>query len=289
MSDLFDFDRPPPLYAVMGNPVAHSRSPEIHQLFAQQASIKIDYQRIQVDAGGFAQAVSNFQASGGQGLNVTVPFKVEAWELTDTCTERAQLARAVNTLWFEVASINGDNTDGVGIVRDINDNLQRPINNTRLLVLGAGGAVRGVLGELLSRQPSQVVIANRTVDKAVELADIFQNHCNVQILGCGFGELEDMHFDIVINGTAASLTGEVPPIPRMGFGEEALAYDMVYSVKPTAFMQWAAAADIPHISDGLGMLVEQAAESFYIWHGHRPETDPVIRALRSGTGTEGGP
>ena len=194
----------------------------------------------------------------------------------------------MNTLWFETASINGDNTDGVGIVRDINDNLQRPINNIRLLVLGAGGAVRGVLGELLSCQPSQVVIANRTVDKAVELADVFQNHCNVEILGCGFGELEAMHFDIIINGTAASLSGEVPPIPKIHFGDEALAYDMVYSTKPTAFMRWAAAADIPHISDGLGMLVEQAAESFFIWHNHRPETGPVIRALRSGTVTEGG-
>ncbi|MDJ0956116.1 MAG: shikimate dehydrogenase [Arenicellales bacterium] len=288
MSDLFDFDQPPPLYAVMGNPVAHSRSPEIHQLFAQQASIKIDYQRLQVDVGGFAQAVSNFQASGGQGLNVTVPFKVEAWELTDTCSERAELARAVNTLWFEANAINGDNTDGVGIVRDINNNLQRPINHTRLLVLGAGGAVRGVLGELLRCQPSQVVVANRTVDKAVELADTFQNHSNAEILGCGFGELEEMHFDIIINGTAASLTGEVPPIPKIHFGDGALAYDMVYSTKPTAFMRWATGTGIPHVSDGLGMLVEQAAESFYIWHGYRPSTEPVIRALRSGTATEDG-
>ena len=267
----------------MGNPVAHSRSPEIHQLFAQQASIKIDYQRIQVDVGGFAQAVSNFQASGGQGLNVTVPFKVEAWELADTCSKRAQLARAANTLWFETSSINGDNTDGVGIVRDINDNLHRPIKHTRLLVLGAGGAVRGVLGELLDCHPIQLVVANRTVDKAVELADAFQKHSSVDLLGCGFEELEEMRFDIIINGTAASLSGEVPSIPKLNFGDQALAYDMVYSTQPTAFMRWAAAAGAPNVSDGLGMLVEQAAESFYIWHDYRPKTKPVIRALRGGT------
>ena len=287
MSDLFDFDKPPPLYAVMGNPVAHSRSPQIHQLFAQQASIEIDYQRIQVDVGGFTQAVSNFQASGGQGLNVTVPFKVEAWGLTDTCSERAQLARAVNTLWFEASSINGDNTDGVGIVRDITDNLQLPIKNTRLLVLGAGGAVRGVLGELLNCYPMQVVVANRTVDKAVEIAGAFQNQSGVDLMGCGFAELEEMHFDIIINGTAASLTGEVPSIPKLHYGDHALAYDMVYSTQPTAFMRWAAAAGAPNVSDGLGMLVEQAAESFYIWHNYRPKTKPVIRALRSDTATEG--
>ena len=280
MSDLFDFDKPPPLYAVMGNPVTHSRSPEIHQLFAQQAAIKIDYQRIQVDVGGFAQAVSNFQASGGQGLNVTVPFKVEAWELTDTCSERAQLARAVNTLWFETTSVIGDNTDGVGIVRDITNNLQQPITNTRLLVLGAGGAVRGVLGELLNCQPKQIVVANRTVDRAVELAGVFQNHSSIELLGCGFEELAEMHFDIIINGTAASLTGEVPALPQLHFNSDALAYDMVYSTQPTAFMRWATAAGIPNVSDGLGMLVEQAAESFYIWHDHRPNTEPVIKALR---------
>lgn len=251
-------------------------------MFAQQVSIKIDYQRIQVDVGGFAQAVSNFQASGGQGLNITIPFKVEAWELADTCSERAQLARAVNTLWFERTSINGDNTDGVGIVKDINDNMDCPIADARLLVLGAGGAVRGVLGELLARQPTYLVIANRTVDKAAELAETFRNHSRGELLGCGFDELKGMHFDIIINGTAASLTGEVPLLPQLHFDEHALAYDMVYSTQPTAFMQWASAAGIHNVSDGLGMLVEQAAESFYIWHNHRPKTELVIRALRRG-------
>ena len=282
MSDLFDFDPPPPLYAVMGNPVAHSKSPEIHQLFAQQASIKIEYQRIQVDVGGFAQAVSNFQASGGQGLNVTLPFKVEAWELCDVCSEDAQSARAVNTLWFDDTSIHGDNTDGQGIVIDITHNLKCPIFGKRVLVLGAGGAVRGVLAQLLTHRPTSVVIANRTVDKAVDLSQQFQPMSQSELEGCGFAEIEGSAVDIVINGTSASLSGVVPPLPRFTVNDGALAYDMVYAEHPTVFMDWATESGFSKTSDGLGMLVEQAAESFYLWHNCRPETQPVIRALRGG-------
>ena len=277
MSDLFEFDKPLPLYAVMGNPVAHSRSPEIHQWFARQLSLEIDYRKIQVDVGGFPQAVSGFQASGGQGLNVTVPFKLEARQLCDVCSERAALAGAVNTLWFIGATIHGDNTDGVGICTDITVNIGMLLSARRLLVLGAGGAVRGVLGELLTHDPEYVVVANRTVDKAVELARVFRDHGDVR--GCGFDDLEDTGFDIIINGTAASLSGEVPALPRIKWGDDALAYDMVYSKTPTAFMTWATGQGVPRVCDGMGMLVEQAAESFAIWHGIRPETGPVIRAL----------
>lgn len=278
MSDLFNFDKPPPLYAVMGNPIAHSRSPEIHQLFARQVSLEIDYRKIQVDVGGFAQAVSGFQASGGQGLNITVPFKLEARQLCDVCSQRAALAGAVNTLWFTGGTIHGDNTDGVGICTDITVNMGLPVSARRLLVLGAGGAVRGVLGELLAHNPEYVVVANRTVDKAVELAQVFKDHGDVR--GCGFDDLKGASFDVVINGTAASLSGEVPALPRVKWGDNALAYDLVYSTAPTAFMTWAIGQGIPRVCDGLGMLVEQAAESFAIWHGIRPETGPVIRALR---------
>lgn len=280
MSDLFDFEKPRPLFAVMGNPIDHSRSPEIHQMFARQFSKTIDYQRIHVDVGGFNQAVSNFQASGGQGLNVTVPFKIEAWQLADRCSDRAQLARAVNTIWFEDGLIIADNTDGVGMCRDIEDNLDCQIAGKELLILGAGGAVRGVLGELVDRSAARIILANRTVDKAVELARVYQGR-GAPVLGCGFSDLQGQGFDIIINGTAASLSGTVPELPCLSFSDAALAYDMVYSTEPTVFMQWARRIGIAHISDGLGMLVEQAAESFHIWHGDRPNTRPVIDTLRS--------
>ena len=284
MTDLFNFDKPPPLYAVMGNPVAHSRSPEIHQMFARQASLELEYQKIHVDVGGFRQAVSSFQAGGGQGLNITAPFKLEARQLCDVCSERAALAGAVNTLWFKDSTIHGDNTDGVGICTDIIENIGLPLSGKRLLVLGAGGAVRGVLGELLSHCPEGVVVANRTVDKAVGLVSVFAKHGDVR--GCGFNNLKRERFDIIINGTAASLSGEVPVLPRLNLADDTLAYDMVYSTEPTAFMQWAIERGISRVSDGLGMLVEQAAESFRIWHRVSPQTGPVIRRLRGESGLD---
>jgi shikimate dehydrogenase len=263
----------------MGNPVRHSRSPEIHRMFAAQFSLKIDYRRIHVEIGGFQQAVSSFQASGGRGLNVTVPFKVEAWRLCDACSERASLAGAVNTLWFDDAGIRGDNTDGAGICTDITVNLNQVIAGRRLLIVGAGGAVRGVLGQLLGQHPSEVTVANRTVDKAVALADRFQTLGDIR--GCGFGELGGKSFDIVINGTAASLDEEVPDLPATVLDAGSLAYDMVYSDRPTAFMRWSLEHGAARVCDGLGMLVEQAAESFAIWHGLRPDTGPVIEAMKA--------
>lgn len=281
MTDLFDFKKPPPLYAVMGNPVAHSRSPEIHQLFAAQFSLQLDYRKIHVEVGGFRQAVDSFRATGGRGLNVTVPFKLDALRLCDECSDRALLAGAANTLWFDSTGIHADNTDGVGICADITGNLGQAVAGKRLLLLGAGGAVRGVMGQLLDQHPADVVVANRTVDKAVELARHFQSRGSVH--GCGFDGLPGRTFDIVINGTSAGLQGEMPELPGMDLTALMLAYDMVYSDEPTAFMRWSKARSPAKVSDGLGMLVEQAAESFTLWHGLRPDTAPVIQALREST------
>ncbi len=278
MSDLFDFERPKK-YAVMGNPVAHSLSPRIHQLFAAQFGIRLEYSAIQVDPGGFAQAVDQFRANGGQGLNVTVPYKLEAFRLAQRLSERAQFAGAVNTLKFGTNEIFGDNTDGAGLVRDLSENLHCALGGRRVLVVGAGGAVRGVLGPLRATRPATLVIANRTVDKAHELAALFYD--DAQVHGCGLAQLTGEDFDIVINGTSSSLHDEVPALPPGLFAGGALAYDMMYRAQPTAFMQWAQAQGATRVVDGIGMLVEQAAESFLLWHGKRPETLSVINSLRA--------
>lgn len=283
MVDLFDFDRPPPLFAVIGNPVSHSLSPIIHQQFAAQLDIKLQYQAIHVDRGGFVQAVDNFFASGGQGLNITVPFKLEAWQLCQQRQARAQLASAVNTLWQHQAKIYGDNTDGVGMVRDLTQNRSIELKHKDILILGAGGAVRGVLGPILNQQPASLTIVNRTVEKATALADDFSKSNlfgSSAISAFGYAELGDRQFDVVINGTAASLQVTLPPLPSALFKDNALAYDMMYAPQPTVFMQWAAQHGAVHIADGLGMLVEQAAESFLIWHGKQVDTTPVLQTLR---------
>lgn len=279
MSDLFDFEPQQQLFAVMGNPVEHSKSPQIHKLFAAQFNIVLDYQKILVEPGGFEQAVSNFRASGGRGLNVTVPFKLQAWYVCDQLTERARVAEAVNTIWFGEKRIHGDNTDGVGLVRDITRNLAFPIRRVRALVLGAGGAARGVLGPLMSAGPDEVVVANRTVDKAVLLEKHFVRFGNVR--GCGLDDVSGK-FDLVINATAASLQGQVPAVAPEIFSDKSLAYDLMYGDEETAFLVWAAEHGATQRADGLGMLVEQAAESFTIWHNRTPQTLPVIEAVRSG-------
>jgi shikimate dehydrogenase len=279
MADLFDFEKPA-CYAVMGNPVAHSKSPRIHALFAHQFKHLIEYTAIQVDDGGFAQAVQQFRANGGSGLNITVPFKQEAYKLADHLSERAKTAQAVNTLRFEPdGRLFGDNTDGAGLVHDLEKNLGVHLKDKRLLVLGAGGAVRGVLQPLLHRHPALIVIANRTVSKARDLAEEFAHYGKVE--ASGFNELKGKHFDIVINGTAASLKGEIPPLPDNLFTTHALAYDMMYGEKSKPFLDWAAVHGAAQLVDGLGMLVEQAAESYLIWQGVRPETQPVIEKLRA--------
>jgi len=280
MTDLFDFSPPPPLYAVMGNPIDHSLSPQIHGMFAQQFRIQLDYRRFYVDVGAFDQAVDSFRAEGGQGVNVTVPFKIEAWELADERTDRAELAGAANTLWFSDDRIHADNTDGVGLCRDITGNLGFAIAGRRVLVVGAGGAVRGILGPLLDERPSGIMIANRSVDKAESLAGLFAGRARLET--GGFDAIAGRRFDLVINGTSASLQGELPPLPEGLFEDGALAYDMMYSRERTPFLRWAAEHGAAQLADGLGMLVEQAAESFYIWHGKRPDTKPVIEKLRWG-------
>ncbi len=277
MTDIFDFEAPPPLYAVMGNPVDHSKSPEIHRMFAKQCGIKLEYERIQVDVGGFEHAVQHFKSSGGRGLNITVPFKIEAWHLADKVSALAQRAEAVNTLKFEKRKVFGDNTDGVGLVTDLENNLRCPLARKSILVIGAGGAVRGVLQPMLEQNPAKITIANRTVDKAVGLADQFNDLGD--IVAYGFDKLDGQNFDLVINGTAASLSDDLLPLPGQLFNENALAYDMMYADKPTVFMRWANEHGAARVVDGIGMLVEQAAESFLIWHGVRPKTSPVIENL----------
>ncbi|MGR3913918.1 MAG: shikimate dehydrogenase [Gammaproteobacteria bacterium] len=280
MTDPFDFQTRTARFAVIGNPVAHSQSPQIHHLFARQFGIEIEYERIQVDAGGFEQAVSHFIARGGAGLNVTLPFKMQAWQLCgrpgNSLSARARHAGAVNTLRFEGGAMFGDNTDGAGLVRDIEHNLGLEIAGKRVLVLGAGGAVRGILAPLSQRAPRRITIANRTAHKARALATTFGNGMR----GCGLEQLGGAACDLIINGTASSLQGEAPDM-NAGCLRAAFAYDMMYAPAPTVFMRWALAHGAARASDGLGMLVEQAAESFYLWHRRRPDTAPALGALRT--------
>lgn len=266
-------------YAVFGNPVEHSLSPEIHRRFAEQTGEAMAYQRQLVKLEGFDSAAREFFNGGGKGLNITVPFKLEAYSYAGQLSKRSRQAGAVNTLWQQAdGTVHGDNTDGVGIARDIDRNLGWPLRGQRILVLGAGGAVRGVLVPLLEQQPARLVVANRSADKAMQLAKAFQSHGAIQ--ACSLAGLEGNEFDLIINGTSAGLSGAVPGLPQGLFAAGAAAYDMVYGASATAFMQWALDQGAEQVADGLGMLVEQAAESFSIWRGVMPETGPVIGALR---------
>jgi shikimate dehydrogenase len=268
-------------YAVMGNPIAHSKSPRIHSLFAAQTGQAIDYTAILVEVGRFAEAVAEFIKHGGKGLNVTVPFKQEAWQLASKRSARAEHAGAVNTLLLDPSGTHfGDNTDGVGLVRDLRDNNGITLQGRRLLLLGAGGASRGVIEPILQEQPSLLVVANRTADRAVALARHF---CVLgHIEGCGLDDVAGQTFDLIINATAASLAGQVPAISGSVISPQSRCYDMMYGNGPTAFMSWSREQGAVQVMDGLGMLVEQAAESFYLWRNVRPDTAPVIAALREG-------
>lgn len=266
-------------YAVFGNPVEHSKSPAIHAAFASQTGQDLSYYKQQVALGEFASAADAFFAGGGKGLNVTVPFKQDAYSYAARLSPRARHAGAVNTLALQDdGTIFGDNTDGVGMVRDILNNLGWEIRSKKVLVLGAGGAVRGVLEPLLEQLPQHVVIANRTIDKALQLAKGFAEMG--YLLGCGFEMLEGQQFDLVINGTSASLSGELPPLPSDLLTGDGRCYDLMYGAAPTPFINWARQHGALAVSDGLGMLVEQAAESFKLWRGVSPQTAPVIAALR---------
>jgi shikimate dehydrogenase len=268
-------------YAVFGNPIAHSKSPEIHRQFAAQTGQSLSYEKQLVDEQGFDEAADAFFANGGRGLNITVPFKQDAYSYVARTTPRARRAGAVNTLCLEAdGTILGDTTDGVGLVSDILHNLGWEVRHKKVLILGAGGAVRGALEPLLEQQPQHVVIANRTVDKALQLSKGFAEFG--YLLGCGYDMLGEQQFDLIINGTSAGLKGDLPPLPDSLIDAEGttVCYDMLYGAEPTPFMQWASERGA-QVSDGLGMLVGQAAESFALWRGVRPETAPVIASLRS--------
>lgn len=264
-------------YAVIGHPIAHSKSPLIHARFARQTQQDMRYDALLAPLDGFASSVQMFIAAGGRGLNVTVPFKEEACQLASRLSARAQAAGAVNTLSFQQNEILGDNTDGAGLVRDIRGNLNRPIQGKRLLLLGAGGAARGCLLPLWQEQPAALTVANRTPGKAIALARSFQAQANIQ--GCGFSDLAGQSFDLIINATSAGLSASALDIPATVFAHGSLAYDMLYG-RETPFMSQARAAGA-QVSDGLGMLIEQAAEAFWLWRGVRPLTAALLQELRS--------
>lgn len=266
------------LYAVFGNPINHSKSPAIHRQFAEQTGQDMHYTKQLVNEGEFELAAQAFFAQGGRGLNITVPFKLNAFAFAQKRTARAERAGAVNTLaLLSDGTILGDNTDGIGMVHDMH-NLGWEIEGKRVLILGAGGAVRGILQPLLEEHPAQVVIANRTPEKAEELAKNF--HDLGDISAKSFAQLSGDRFDIVINGTSASMQGALPPLPEQLLAANACCYDMMYGAEPTIFLTWAKQQGAVHTADGLGMLIGQAAEAFYLWRQIRPEVVPVITALR---------
>lgn len=266
-------------YAVFGNPIKHSKSPQIHTEFARSTAQDLSYEAIAVPEGDFASTVESFLSGQGKGLNITIPFKQKAWALAEVRSARAELAGAVNTLYRDSQGrLCGDNTDGIGMVRDIIRNHGGVIEGKKVLILGAGGAVRGVLQPVLEQKPSKLVIANRTASKAIKLAELVSDLGDVS--GSGFDTLGSECFDLIINGTAASLQGEVPPLPDNILADGAWCYDMMYAASPTAFCQWADKKGASKTIDGLGMLVEQAAQSFHIWRGVEPDSQVVIKSLR---------
>ena len=272
--------RPPPdRYAVIGNPVGHSKSPRIHAAFARQTAQDIEYGAIEAPLDGFGDAFERFRAGGGSGLNVTVPFKLDAYASATELTARARGAGAVNTLKFTDGGVLGDNTDGAGLVADITIRLGHPLSGARILLMGAGGAARGVVLPLLAERPAILAIVNRTGAKARALIERFDVEGPVR--GGSYDDVRDESFDVVVNATSASLTGDVPPMAARVFAPGALAYDMVYADRPTRFLDEARALGASRLSDGLGMLIAQAAESFLLWRGVRPDTRPVIEMLRS--------
>ncbi len=267
-------------YAVVGHPVSHSRSPFIHERFARQTSQSMRYELIDATAAQFDEQVKRFFAEGGKGLNVTLPHKQSAAILSDELTPRASVAGAVNTLALRAdGRLLGDNTDGAGLARDLLNNLGVTIAGRRVLLLGAGGAARGVLAPLLGLKPSELLIANRTADRARELAAGFAAQGDAR--GCGFAEVRGGPFDLIINATSASLASDVPPLPPGVVGMRSFCYDMAYGREDTSFVRWAQGQGAARTAMGLGMLVEQAAESFHLWRGVRPDTASVVAALKA--------
>lgn len=263
-------------YAVIGNPIRHSKSPAIHRAFARAAGIDLEYTTIEAPPGGFLDAIKSFRDGGGLGLNVTAPFKLEAYALADQRSERAEVAGSVNALKFDGRSAEADNFDGIGLVRDIEENLDYPIAGRRILLLGAGGAARGVAHPLNGQGPAELVIANRDPSRAREIADRLRDG---PVRACGYDVIGDEGFDLVINATSASMRGELPPAVSTIFRTDGLAYDLAYGLGTTPFLALARSVGVQRLADGVGMLVEQAAESFAWWRGIRPGTGAVIRAL----------
>lgn len=264
----------PDRYAVIGNPVDHSRSPWIHAEFAAACRQDIEYTRIAAPLDGFERSVQEFRAAGGKGLNVTLPFKPQAYRYCERASEQARAAGAVNTLSFG-AVVQGDNTDGTGLVRDLAGNLGIELERRSILLMGAGGAAQGVAGALLEAGARRLVIANRTLAKARALAARFKGAS-----ASGYEALAGERFDLIVNATSAGLAGDAPPLPGGVLHGGSVAYDMVYG-RDTPFLAAARAAGA-RACDGLGMLVEQAAESFFLWRGVRPQTGAVLRKLRAG-------
>ena len=263
-------------YAVIGNPIHHSLSPTIHAQFSKQTGLSMSYEKILAPLDGFTAAVNNFVSSGALGFNITIPFKVEAYDLVDDCTLNAKTSGAVNTIKVENGTLYGENTDGIGLVNDLCNNLQQTIKGKDILILGAGGATQGILLPLLECQPERILVANRTKTKSLKLANNYSEYGKV----CGFGldQIKAKPVDIIINATSASLDGKMPEIPS-GVATGALCYDLMYGVQ-TPFMKWSRENSASEVSDGLGMLVEQAASAFAFWHDITPETKEVIKSLR---------
>jgi shikimate dehydrogenase len=272
-------------YAIIGNPVAHSKSPLIQEAFARATGQRLRYERLLAPLDGFAATVQTFVEANGLGLNVTIPFKLQAFALARERSARAQSARACNTLAWRGDHWFGDNTDGAGVVRDLTRNLGETIAGRHVLVLGAGGAARGIAGALLAERPLRLAIANRTHAKAIELAAQLER--DGPISAAPLGSLSGQQFDIIINATSLGLGTRVPAglWPHRLFAAQALAYDLIYADHATPFLQWARDEGAARTADGLGMLIEQAAESFYLWRGVRPDTGPVFRMLRPGGGS----
>ena len=270
----------PDRYVVMGNPVGHSRSPSIHARFAQQTGEAVEYGALLVALGGLPAAVAAFRAAGGKGANITLPFKEDAFALAGEMTERARAAGAVNTLVFSKSAIVGDNTDGCGLTRDLILNLSFVVEGRRVLLLGAGGGARGVLLPLLEERPALLVVANRTIVKAQQMVGRITKGDARTVTACGYDGLAGQSFDLVVNATSAGLTDAVLPLPAHLFAPGSVAYEMMYG-RQTGFMQQARREGAARVSDGLGMLVEQAAESFFLWRGVRPLTAPVLAEMRA--------
>ena len=264
-------------YAVIGNPVMHSKSPLIHTAFAQETGQNIEYTKLEAPLDGFRRVAEQFRAEGGRGLNVTTPFKLDAFQMATDLSERARFAGAVNALKFDGHRIHAENFDGIGLVNDIQKNLGCPMRGRRVLLMGAGGAVRGALLPFIEQQPDVLVIANRTPAKARALASDYASRGNVR--GCGYDDLAGEHFDVVVNGTSASLKGEMPHISVDIFGKDSLAYELVYGKGLTPFLRTALESGTTRIADGVGMLVEQAAEAFEWWRGVRPNTTTLIKRM----------